>query len=83
MIDAAIPAAARSVIGWHRPEDLRAGDLVHVDEITLSVVAGTQPGRAGSVDITLVDGRRITVCAYRRIAVFDDRRARSRARGAA
>jgi phosphoribosylamine-glycine ligase len=59
-----------AVAGWHYPEDLRAGDLIHVDERTLSVVVSHRRARAGTETITLNDGREIAVCGGTRIAVF-------------
>ena len=66
----AIPAKTRSVVGWYYPCDLCPGDLVHIDEHTLSTVGEHRKGRAGTEVITLADGREITVCGGTRIAVF-------------
>ena len=56
--------------GWHLPHLLRAGDMIHVDEDTLSEVVRTEKHRAGTRLVVLADGRQICVAGENEIAVF-------------
>ena len=65
-----IAGSVVELTGWHQPHLLRAGDLIHVDETSLSEVLRTEKHRGGTELIHLADGRQICVCGGTDIAVF-------------
>ncbi len=65
-----IGGKAFQLSGWHSPSFLRAGDLLHVDESSLSEVFSIKPHRGGTALIGLTDGREICVCGGTDLAVF-------------
>lgn len=65
-----VGASVYTLVGWHRPDHLRAGDLIHVDAQALSAVTSVKSHRGGTRLIALADGRDICVAGESDLAVF-------------
>lgn len=58
------------LVGWHQPDFLRAGDMIHVDADALSEVVRTERHRGGTRLVHLTDGRQVCVAGEDDLAVF-------------